>query len=104
MEKLEYNPYITVDLPKSENELKYKNDLTLKVENMLKSGISIKSYWRDVIKDPEISFLMMIVDDNGDKSGMRRKDLLDPNMKYIGISSIDINGNFVCYLTLSSEA
>jgi len=104
MNKLEYNPYITVELPKSENELKSKNDLTLKIENMIKNGISVKSYWRDVIKDPEISFLMMIVDDNGVKSGMRRKDLLDPNMKYIGISSIEINGNFVCYITLSSVA
>ena len=104
MNKLEYNPYITVELPKSENELKYKNDLTLKIENMINNGISVKSYWRDVIKDPEISFLMMIVDDNGIKSGMRRKDLLDPNMKYIGISSIEINGNFVCYITLSSVA
>ena len=103
MGKLEFNPYLTVELPKSENEIKYKNDLRLKVENMINNGISIKSYWRDVIKDPEISFLMMIVDDNGDKSGMRRKDLLDPNMKYIGINSIDINGTFVCYLTLSNE-
>jgi len=102
MEKLEYNPYITVELPQTENELKYKNDLTLKVDNMLNNGISIKSYWRDVIKDPEISFLMMMVDDNGIKSGMRRKDLMDPKMKYIGISSIEINGNFVCYITLSS--
>ena len=104
MNKLEYNPYITVELPKTENELKYKNDLTLKIENMVNNGINVKSYWRDVIKDPEISFLMMIVDDNGIKSGMRRKDLLDPNMKYIGISSIEINGNFVCYITLSSMA
>ena len=102
MGKLEYNPYLTVELPKTESELNYKNDLRLKVENMVNNGISIKSFWRDVIKDPEISFLMMIVDDNGDKSGMRRKDLLDPNMKYIGINSIDINGNFVCYITLSS--
>ena len=104
MNKLEYNPYITVELPKTENELKYKNDLTLKIENMVNNGINVKSYWRDVIKDPEISFLMMIVDDNGIKSGMRRKDLLDPNMKYIGINSIEINGNFVCYITLSSDA
>ena len=25
---------------------------------------NIKSYWRDVIKDPELSFLLMIIDDN----------------------------------------
>ena len=69
---------------------------------MLNNGISVKSYWRDIIKDPEISFLMMMVDDNGIKSGMGREDLMDPKMKYIGISSIEINGSFVCYITLSS--
>ena len=103
MGKLVYNPFLTVELPKSENEIKYKNDLSLKVDNMIKNGTIIKSFWRDVIKDPQISFLMMIVDDTGDNSGMRRKDILDPNMKYIGISSIDINGSFVCYITLSNE-
>ena len=103
MGKLVYNPYLTVEMPKSENEIKYKNDLSLKVDNMIKDGIIIKSFWRDVIKDPQISFLMMIVDDTRENSGMRRKDILDPNMKYIGISSIDINGTFVCYITLSNE-
>ena len=103
VEKLIFNPYMAVELPKTENEIKYKNDLIVKVENMVKSGMNIKSYWRDVIKDPEISFLMMIVDDNGNNSGMRRNDLLDPNMKYIGISSTEINGNFICYITLSTD-
>ena len=103
MNKLIFNNYITVDLPKTENEIKYRNDLRLKVENMIDNGIKIKSFWRDIIRDPDISLLMMIIDDNGDKSGMRRKDLLDPNMKYIGINSIDIKGNFVCYITLNTN-
>ena len=46
---------------------------------------------------------MTIIDDTGDKSGMRRRDLLDPNMKYIGINSIEINGCFVCYIILSQK-
>ena len=101
--QLIFNPYLCVDLPRSENEIKYKNDLALKVENMINNGINIKSYWREIIRDPDISLLMMIIDDNGDKSGMRRKDLLDPNMKYIGINSVEINGIFVCYITLNSK-
>ena len=68
---------------------------------MVNEGINIKSYWRDIIKDPEISFLLMIVDDHGSRRGRKRKDILNPKMKYIGISSTEINGNFVCYLTLS---
>ena len=103
MEQLVFNPYLTVEMPKTANEIKYKNDLRYKVEKMINKGIIIKSFWRDVIRDPEISFLMMMVDDTGEMSGMRRKDLLDPNMKYIGINAVEINGSFVCYITLCSK-
>ena len=103
MEQLVFNPYLTVEMPKTANEIKYKNDLRYKVEKMINKGIIIKSFWRDVIRDPEISFLMMMVDDTGEKSGLRRRDLLDPNMKYIGINSIEINGSFACYITLCAR-
>lgn len=103
LEKLIFNPYLLVEMPKSENEIKYKADLRYKVENMINKGIIIKSFWRDIIKDPELSLLMMIVDDIGENSGMRRKDLFDPNMKYIAISSVEINGSFVCYFTLCTK-
>ena len=101
MQPLTYNQMITVNTPVSEDEILNKNDLTYKVESMIKSGLNIKSYWRDVIKDPEINFLLMIIDDNGIKSGMRRKDILSPYMKHIGITSTEINKNFVCYVTLA---
>ena len=102
-DKLIFNPYLIVEMPKSEKEIKFKKDLELKAEKLMNEGIKIKSFWRDIIKDPEISFLMMIVDDIGEKSGMRRKDLLDTNMKYIGISSVEINESFVCYITLETK-
>ena len=102
-DKLIFNPYLTVEMPKTEYEIRFKNDLKNKVESLTNKGIIIKSFWRDVINDPEISFLMTIIDDTGDKSGMRRRDLLDPNMKYIGINSIEINGCFVCYIILSQK-
>ena len=102
MDSLEYISYITVIPPQTERDIKDKDDLNRKVTDMINGGINIKSYWRDVIKDPEISFLLMIVDDNGIKSGMRRRDILNPNLKFIGISSVEINKEFVCYITLSS--
>ena len=101
MKPLSFNQMITANAPLSEDEIMDKNDLNKKIEVMINSGINIKSYWRDVIKDPEISFLLMIIDDNGIKSGMRRKDILSPYMKYIGISSTEIKNNFVCYVTLA---
>jgi hypothetical protein len=102
MDPLKYNSEITVMPPQNEHDIKDKEDLGRKVVEMVSGGINITSYWRDIIKDPEISFLLMIVDDNGPKSGMRRKDILNPEMKYIGISSVEINRSFVCYITLSS--
>ena len=102
MEKLEFNQSITVESPSNEKDIKDKDYMRTRVENMMDSGINIKSYWRDVIRDPEISFLLMIVDDNGIKSGMRRNDILNPKMKYIGISSVENRGSFACYITLST--
>ena len=101
MAPLEYNYNITVDAPRSIVESKDINDLSKKVEYMISNGGKVVSYWRDVVNDPEISFLLMIVDDNGYKSGMRRKDLLNPKMKYIGISSSELGNDFACYITLS---
>ena len=101
MGKLEYSPELTAQLPQNDIEIKDKNDLKKKVEKMIEKKYSIKSYWRDIIKDPEISFLLMMVDDNVASSGMRRRDILNPKVKYIGISSVEIKGHFVCYITLS---
>ena len=103
MQKLTFSPQLTVELPKDETEIKDKNDLKEKVEDMIREGINIRSYWRDIIRDPETCVLLMIVDDTGINSGMRRNDILNPKMKYIGISSVEINGHFVCYLTLSTS-
>ena len=44
---------------------------------------------------------MMIVDDTGNKAGLKRKDILDPNMKYIGICSKYIGKYFICFITFS---
>ena len=101
MEPLIYKQIITVNAPMTEDEILDKNDLSKKVDLITNMGINIRSFWRDVIKDPEISFLLTIIDDNGIKSGFRRKDILSPYMKYIGISSSEINNNFACYITLA---
>ena len=103
MKPLEYIPQLTVLPPQNEKQIKDKKDLGRKVEKMIDSGIKIKSYWRDVINDPEICCLLMIVDDNGIKKGKKRKDILNPYMKYIGISSVKINKDFVCYITLTNS-
>ena len=101
MQPLIYRQDLTINPPLTIQELMDKDDLNKKVDIITHMGVNIRSFWRDVIKDPEISFLLMIIDDNGIKSGLRRKDILCPYMKYIGISSTEINNNFVCYVTLA---
>ena len=103
MNRLYYLPKLTVDIPTTEEEIKDKNYLKAKVGEKIEEGINIKSYWRDIINDAETSFLLMIVDDTGMKPGMKRKNIFDSNMKFIGISSISINKYFACYIVFSDR-
>ena len=101
MNKLIFEPKLMVKLPDNEDDIIDKEYFKSEIRKMISEGIPIKSYWRDIINDPETSFLMMIVDDTGKKSGMKRNDILDPNMKYIGICSKSIGKYFICFLTFS---
>ena len=102
MNELIFNPEMCIPLPENEEEIKEKNYMKNKVEEISKK-VTIKSYWRDFIKEPESCFILMVVDDNDKRPGIKRKDLLNPNNKYIGISSIMINKSFACYITLSDK-
>lgn len=99
MEKLIYNPQISVDLPNNEEDIQNKKYLQGKVKELAEQGIFIKSYWRDIVKDKETCFLLMVIDDSKDNSGLKRKDILDPNMKYMGINSGIVGKSFVSYMT-----
>ena len=103
MNELIFIPQMCVPVPTNEEDIKDKNYLKEKIEEITKNNVCIRTYWRDIIKDAETSFILMIVDDTGSKSGMKRKDILDPNMKYMGISSVMIGKSFVCYMTLSDR-
>ena len=101
MDKLIFAPKLTVKLPTTEEDMLDKKYFKNEIKKMLQKGVPIQAYWRDIIKNPETSFLMMIVDDTGLKAGLKRKDILDPNMKYIGICSTTIGKHFVCFMTFS---
>ena len=102
MEPLVFSKNLIPPIPQNKEELQSKSYLRKSIDKMMCDGIRVNSYWRDIINDAEICFLLMIVDDNGDKKGMRRNDILSPNMKDIGISSVEINGRSVNYFVLSS--
>ena len=101
MKKLVYNKNITIKRPDNEDYINNLDYLKFQVEELQNNGNHISSYWKEKIKDPEIAFLMMVIDDNQIKCGLKRKDLINPEIKFIGISSIEIDDNFACYITLS---
>ena len=104
MKKLIFNPHLCIELPKNENEIKDRNYLKNKINIICKNGAIVKCYWRDIVKDPETSFILMIVDDCGtNNSWKKRADLLNPEMKFIGINSIFIGKLFACYIVLSDK-
>ena len=103
MEKLIYNKNITIKIPDNEDNINNYDYLRDQVKELQNNGNHISSFWSEKIKDPEICFLMMVIDDNYIETGLKRKDLLNPDMKYIGIISTEINNHFVCYITLSNR-
>ena len=104
MNQLIYNKNITVKIPDNNEDFVNNSDyLKFQIEELQKNGNHISSYWSEKIKDPEIAFLMMVIDDNYIEAGLKRKDLINPDMKYIGIISFRNDNNFICFITLSTR-
>jgi hypothetical protein len=54
-----------------------------------------------MIKNPEVSALLLMVDDN-EKSNWKRRDIiLRKDIKYVGISAGEVGGTFVAYFAFS---
>ena len=98
--KLIYFPLINIPLPETEEEMQKREYLKEKASQL---KYYIKSFWKDNIKDPETSFLLMVIDDTGNKGGLKRKSLLDPKLKYIGICSKSFGKSFCCYLSFTDK-
>ena len=69
----------------------------------LREKTNIDVFFKDLIKIPEISGLLMIVDDTNKNAGKKRKALLSKELKYIGVSSKFIGKTFVAYFSFSKE-
>ena len=100
MSKLIFSNELMVDSPINEEQIKDKKYMNEQINIKVQKGIPIKSFWRDIIKDPQTCLILMIVDDNGPNSGKKRNDILDPNMQCIGITSKKIGKSFASYMTL----
>ena len=84
---LEFLPEMCIPLPETEEELKDPSFLKSQVRELKDEGISIDVYFKDLIKVPEVSALLMVVDDSCKNTGKKRMALLNKDFKYIGVNS-----------------
>ena len=101
MPPLRYNPQLCIPLPENEMELNDQNFLKEQVEKIKQRNTNIEIYFKDLIKIPEVSVLLMIVDDNSKNTSKKRDTLLNPNFKFIGVNSKFIGKNFVALFSFS---
>ena len=98
---LEFNNEICIPLPGNEEEL--NDTLFLREQvNKIREKNEIDVFFKDLIKIPEVSALLMIVDDTNNKNaGKKRLALLNKDIKYIGVTSTFIGRNFIAYFSFS---
>ena len=97
---LEFDGNICIPLPQNEEELKDPNYLKEQVKN-LKEINNIDLFFKDLIKLPDVSALLMVVDDNIKNSGRKRQAILNKDFKFIGINSHFIGKTFIAYFSFS---
>jgi len=98
---LEFVSEMCIPLPETEEELRDPSFLKSQVKELKDEGIFIDVYFKDLIKVPEVSALLMVVDDSYKNTGKKRKALLNKDFKYIGVNSKFIGKSFVAYLAFS---
>ena len=96
-----FNEEICIPLPDNIEDFKDSNYLRKKVRELLSQNKKINLFYKEMVKIPEISALLMIVDDNGKNSGKKRNAILNKDYKYIGISYRFIGKTFISYFTFS---
>jgi len=92
MEELIFCDDIVLECPTEPNSIRDINYFKQKVIEK-KENQNIEAYFKDSISEPEISVLLMIVDDSFKNPKKKREAVLNPNFKYIGISSTDDSFN-----------
>lgn len=98
---LEFAPTLCIPLPETEEDIKDSVFLKNQVLELRKEGIRIDVFFKDLVKIPEVSALLMVVDDNGKNAGKKRMTLLNKDFKYIGVNCKFIGKSFIAYLGFS---
>lgn len=91
---------LCVPIPSSKGQIYDKTYLKKQIEN-IRNTTKVDAFFKEMVKNPKISALLMIVDDNKEYSGNKRNLLLSNQLKNIGISSGFVDGTFVSYFAFS---
>jgi hypothetical protein len=91
---------IFVEVPDEEEDMKNIKVFQERVEEK-KQQSDIKAHFRDLIKDPYTSILLMVVDDNGKNSGKKRNVVLGKEYTKIGITHKRVRKTFCAYFTFA---
>ena len=68
---------------------------------VLRENNRIDVFFKDLVKIPEVSALLMVVDDSPKNPGKKRQAILNKDIKFIGINSKFIGKTFIAYFTFS---
>ena len=97
---LEFTQEKCIPLPENENELKDPTFLREQVK-LVREQSDVDVFFKDLIKIPEVSGLLMIVDDTNKNAGKKRMALLNKDLKYVGVTSKFIGKTFIAYFAFS---
>ena len=98
---LEFVSNMCIPLPDTEEEMKDSSFLRRQIKELREQGILIDVFYKDLVKIPEVSALLMIVDDSSKNAGKKRMALLNKDFSYIGVNSKFIGKTFIAYLAFS---
>ena len=97
---LEFKTEICIPLPENEEQLRDPTFLREQVR-VIRENEQIDVFFKDLIKIPEVSGLLMIVDDTNKNAGKKRMALLNKDLKYIGVTCKFIGKTFIAYFAFS---
>ena len=97
---LEFSQEKCVPLPENEDELKDPTFLREQVKG-IREQTNVDVFFKDLIKIPEVSGLLMIVDDTNKNAGKKRLALLNKDLKYVGVTSKFVGKTFIAYFAFS---
>ena len=99
LQPLIFKPDLCVPLPTSGFDIS-RDYLKNKIAS-IRTNRRVDAFFKSNINIPELSALMLIVDDIGDNSGKRRDIILRKDIQYVGISAGNVGGTFVAYFAFS---